>query len=106
MALGTVLTGVTWCPDGKNILFTLGNGEIHIYDENGNFTSKLNIDRWGSGNTAPDLDSKEEPIICVRWYSGPSLGVITSVPNLAIVWKQNGLHLLRGTSDESMWIYI
>jgi hypothetical protein len=36
-----VLTGVCWSPDGKNLLFILQSGEIHIYDgADGNFMVK------------------------------------------------------------------
>ncbi|CAG7833859.1 unnamed protein product [Allacma fusca] len=99
---GTVLTGVTWAPEGKQILFTLANGEIHIYDQNGSFTSKLTIPRWksGGGSSTPDPDGKDEPITCVRWYSAPE-GIIPTAPTLAIVWKQNGLSLLHGIADEN-----
>jgi WD repeat-containing protein 35 len=34
---GNALTGVEWSPDGKMLLFSLRNGEIHIYDNQGSF---------------------------------------------------------------------
>ena len=102
---GTALSGVTWAPEGKQILFTLANGEIHIYDQNGSFTSKLSLPRWGGGSSSMsiDPDSNNEPITCVRWYSGAHTDSASAAPSLAIVWKQNGLLLLRGISDESKY---
>lgn len=34
---GTQLAHVAWSPDSKILLFGMANGEIHIYDNQGNF---------------------------------------------------------------------
>lgn len=31
------LAGVQWSPDGKLLLFSLRNGQVHLYDNQGNF---------------------------------------------------------------------
>lgn len=33
----TSLTGVQWSPDGRLLLFSLKNGEVHLYDNQGSF---------------------------------------------------------------------
>lgn len=33
----THLSGVQWSPDNRLILFSLANGECHLYDSQGNF---------------------------------------------------------------------
>lgn len=33
----TSLTGVQWSPDGRLLLFSLRNGEVHLYDNQGTF---------------------------------------------------------------------
>lgn len=33
----TNLTGVQWSPDNRLLLFSLANGECHLYDNQGNF---------------------------------------------------------------------
>lgn len=33
----TYLSHVQWSPDGKLLLFSLKNGQIHLYDNQGNF---------------------------------------------------------------------
>lgn len=35
---GVLLSGVQWSPDGKFLLFALKNGEVHLYDNQGNYT--------------------------------------------------------------------
>lgn len=39
------LSGVQWSPDGKLLIFALRNGQVHVYDNLGNFAvSKIEID--------------------------------------------------------------
>lgn len=38
----TSLTGVQWNPDGRLLLFSLKNGEVHLYDNQGSFVVYLN----------------------------------------------------------------
>lgn len=38
---GTHLCHVTWSSDSKVLLFGMSNGEIHIYDSQGNFIVSL-----------------------------------------------------------------
>lgn len=33
----TTLTGVQWSPEGRLLLFSLRNGELHLYDNQGTF---------------------------------------------------------------------
>lgn len=34
---GQHLTGVEWSPDSRLLLFSLANGEVHVYDNTGGF---------------------------------------------------------------------
>lgn len=34
---GVALSGVQWSPDSRLLLFSLRNGEVHVYDSQGNF---------------------------------------------------------------------
>lgn len=38
----TSLTGVQWNPDGRLLLFSLKNGEVHLYDNQGSFVVRNN----------------------------------------------------------------
>jgi WD repeat-containing protein 35 len=33
--------GVCWSPDSRLLLFSLSNGEVHVYDNQGGFVSKV-----------------------------------------------------------------
>ena len=37
----THLSGVQWSPDNRLLLFSLANGECHLYDNQGNFAVYL-----------------------------------------------------------------
>lgn len=37
------LTGVQWSPDGKLLLFSLRDGEVHVYDNQGNFAVSQSV---------------------------------------------------------------
>lgn len=34
---GSPLTGVTWSPDGNQLLFPIGSGDVQVYDNEGNY---------------------------------------------------------------------
>ena len=40
---GMQLTNVEWSWDGKLLLFGMSNGEIHIYDSQGNFCVSASV---------------------------------------------------------------
>lgn len=37
----TSLTGIQWNPDGRLLLFSMRNGEVHLYDNQGTFVVNL-----------------------------------------------------------------
>lgn len=39
---GPGLRGVQWSPDNSTLLFALSNGELHLYDDQGNFIVRIN----------------------------------------------------------------
>ena len=40
---GITLYGVCWSPDGRLLLFSVANGEVHIYDSMGGFVVSLTL---------------------------------------------------------------
>lgn len=46
----TSLTGVQWNPDGRLLLFSLRNGEVHLYDNQGSFVVILDENDPSSDN--------------------------------------------------------
>ncbi|KAL1493198.1 hypothetical protein ABEB36_011298 [Hypothenemus hampei] len=87
----TLLSGGQWSPDGKLLLLALRNGQLHLYDNQGNFIMKLKVLCQDSYQSVQ--------ITGLDWYNG-SGGVMHSMcPTLAI-WFNNGkIQLMRNESD-------
>lgn len=64
----THLSGVQWSPDNRLILFSLANGECHLYDSQGNF-AVIKIKIYNSIQTVLIPISLSEPIKYFSYYS-------------------------------------
>lgn len=91
---GNVLTGVEWSPDGKMLLFSLRSGEIHVYDNQGSFVMKLNIQcvRNMLGPTQ---------VVGMHWYDGKQGYVEQDCPVLAICYQNGCMQIMRGENDDT-----
>ncbi|KAK3088211.1 hypothetical protein FSP39_016191 [Pinctada imbricata] len=91
---GQQLAHVQWSPDGKIILFGMTNGEVHLYDNTGNFISKLQIYCLSgvSGSiTIAGLD----------WYNGVNGYIEPNCPCLAICFESGRCQIMRNEGDEN-----
>ncbi len=41
--LNVAASGVCWSPDSRLLLFSLANGEVHVYDNQGGFVAKVRL---------------------------------------------------------------
>uniref|UniRef100_A0A1B6EDL0 WD repeat-containing protein 35 n=1 Tax=Clastoptera arizonana TaxID=38151 RepID=A0A1B6EDL0_9HEMI len=92
---GTPLTSVQWSPDGKFLIFSLRNGEVHVYDNQGNFTMKLNI------SCLPTLSMNMVPVVSLVWYDGRNGYIEENCPCLAICYQNGHIQIQRGENDDS-----
>ncbi|KAJ8668012.1 hypothetical protein QAD02_009675 [Eretmocerus hayati] len=85
------LTAVQWSPDAKLLLFGCRNGEAHLYDDQGNYLTKL------------DSISSDtyEPIVAIHWYDGRNGYNAVDCPTLAVCFQNGKLYLLRDAFDEN-----
>ncbi|XP_060579333.1 WD repeat-containing protein 35-like [Ruditapes philippinarum] len=91
---GTQLASVEWSPDGKILLFGMANGEVHNYDNLGNFISKLNI--YCLTNCTGSIK-----IAGVHWYNGSNGYVEPNCPCLAICFDNGRCQIMRSEIDET-----
>ncbi|XP_063704292.1 WD repeat-containing protein 35 [Culicoides brevitarsis] len=87
----TVLTGVQWSPDGRLLLFSIRNGEVHLYDNQGTFVMKLNIQCVNLG------PSRSLSVVGLCWYHGK---ISQQRPTLAICYENGRLQLMRNENDD------
>lgn len=90
----TALCGVQWSPDGKLLVFALKNGELHLYDNQGNFVMKMNV-------LCHDSQYDPTPIIGLAWYNGTGGLMHSMCPTLAICFENGKTQLMRNESDQS-----
>lgn len=88
----TSLCGVQWSPDGKLLLFALKNGQLQLYDNQGNFVMKLNI-------LCHDTNYDPIPIVGLAWYNGTGGLMHYMCPTLAICFENGKAQLMRNESD-------
>lgn len=87
----TILTGVQWSPDNRSLLFSLSTGECHLYDNQGNFLMKLNIQCLVlSANRVSKVTG-----LC--WFSGR---VPPGRPVLAISYENGQSQIMRNENDD------
>ncbi|CAH0603165.1 unnamed protein product [Chrysodeixis includens] len=84
---GPGLAAVQWSPDNSQLLFALSNGELHLYDEQGNFTMPVAI-QGVSGSME---------VVTMDWYSGT---VPPNRPVLAICYRSGVILLMKNCNEE------
>ncbi|CAG9759523.1 unnamed protein product [Ceutorhynchus assimilis] len=90
----TALCGVQWSPDAKLLLFALKNGQLHLYDNQGNFVMKLGV-------LCQESQYDTVAIIGLAWYNGTG-GIMHSMcPTLAICFENGKAQLMRNEADSN-----
>lgn len=92
--LSLPLTLVEWSPDGRLILFGTDEGDVHVYDCNGNAATKVQLHCNQGFPGAPKL-------VAVEWYDGLEGFVEPDCPTLAICCDNGRVQLMRHESDSS-----
>ncbi|XP_049547434.1 WD repeat-containing protein 35 [Anopheles darlingi] len=86
------LAGVQWSPDGRLLLFSIKNGEVHLYDNQGVFVMKLHI------QCVYLTPTKSITVVGLCWYHRP---VSANRPVLAICYENGRMQLMRNENDDS-----
>ncbi|XP_042241406.1 WD repeat-containing protein 35-like [Homarus americanus] len=85
--------GVEWSPDSCLLLFSLHNGEVHVYDNTGGFVSRLNIQCLGTMGLGA-------MVVGLTWYNGRNGYVEPDCPTLAICYDNGRMQIMRNESDD------
>ncbi|XP_064652091.1 WD repeat-containing protein 35-like [Lineus longissimus] len=91
---GLQLAHVMWSPDGKILLFGMVNGETQIYDNGGNFISKVQVYCLTNVTGAVHIAGLE-------WYNGEYGYVEPNAPCLALCYDSGRCQIMRNETDEN-----
>ncbi|XP_060727604.1 WD repeat-containing protein 35 [Tachysurus vachellii] len=91
---GIQLAHVAWSPDSKILLFGMANGEIHIYDNQGNFIMKMTLHCLMNVTGAISIAG-------IHWYSGTEGYIEPDCPCLAICYENGRCQIMRYENDDN-----
>ncbi|NXU58811.1 WDR35 protein, partial [Turnix velox] len=91
---GTHLCHVAWSSDSQVLLFGMANGEIHIYDNQGNFIVKMKM------SCLVNLTGPFS-IAGIHWYHGTEGYVEPDCPCLAICYNNGRCQIMRDENDHN-----
>lgn len=95
---GIQLCHVAWSADSKILLFGMANGEIHIYDNQGNFIMKMKLNCLVNVTGAISIAG-------IHWYHGTEGYVEPDCPCLAICFDNGRCQIMRHENDQSMYFF-
>ncbi|KAG8445687.1 hypothetical protein GDO86_010460 [Hymenochirus boettgeri] len=94
---GIQLCHVAWSPDSKILLFGMANGEIHLYDNQGNFIVKMSLSCLVNVTGALSIAG-------MHWYAGTKGYVEPDCPCLAICFDNGRCQIMRHENDENPFL--
>lgn len=102
---GVRLGQVEWSPDASLILFGVSDTEIHVYDQSGNFISKVPMPaiQGAYGRHAGFAGSSR--LIGIKWYNGVGGASPPDAGQLAIGFDSGRIQLMRNECDENPMIF-
>ncbi|RMC17193.1 hypothetical protein DUI87_05770 [Hirundo rustica rustica] len=89
---GTHLCHVAWSSDSKILLFGMANGEIHIYDNQGNFIVKMKMSCLVNLTGAFSIAG-------IHWYHGTQGYIEPNCPCLAVCYDNGRCQIMRDEND-------
>eukprot|EP00727_Mastigamoeba_balamuthi_P004271 m51a1_g13841 hypothetical protein (1211) ;mRNA; r:520608-525261 len=85
---------VQWSPDSHALLFCTGTGELHKFDQMGNFITKIPT------QNADGKDGTRSSIVAIDWYDGSEGFVESNCPTLAVAFENGRIQLMTSDSDD------
>ncbi|KAI9007103.1 hypothetical protein BC832DRAFT_554249 [Gaertneriomyces semiglobifer] len=87
------LTHLSWTPDGQRILFATQSGELHLYDGQGVFMSKVPV-------YCHDTD-RTTSVTAMDWYNGSNGYDDKRAPAFAVSFDNGKIQLIRDVNDDA-----
>lgn len=102
---GMRLSQVEWSPDSRLILIGVLESEVHVYDQTGNYLTKVSLmanqgiygRHAGYGSVAQ--------VVGIKWFNNISVPKSSETPTLAIAFENGRIQLMRYESDDSAIVF-
>ncbi|KAM6367935.1 WD repeat-containing protein 35 isoform 8-T8 [Alca torda] len=91
---GTHLCHVAWSSDSQVLLFGMANGDIHIYDNQGNFIVKMKLSCLVNLTGAFSIAG-------IHWYHGTEGYIEPDCPCLAVCFDNGRCQIMRDENDHN-----
>ncbi|XP_051471912.1 WD repeat-containing protein 35 isoform X3 [Apus apus] len=91
---GTHLCHVAWSSDSQVLLFGMANGEIHIYDNQGNFIVQMKLSCLVNVTGAFSIAG-------IHWYHGTEGYIEPDCPCLAVCYDNGRCQIMRDENDHN-----
>lgn len=94
------LSLIEWSPDGKLMLFGTPEGEVRVYDSNGNPIHQLKIYCLQKLVDPQKLLCPNMKLVALEWYEGSKMYTEDTPPGLVFAYECGRIQLMKNDKDD------
>ncbi|CAE1311718.1 WDR35 [Acanthosepion pharaonis] len=95
---GRNFSKVEWSPDSKMLLFGMINGEVHVYDNMGNYINRVVL------HCLNDVPAPFK-LVSIYWYNGSFGYIEANCPSLLICYTNGRVQIMRSEIDNAPVVF-
>ncbi len=94
------LSLIEWSPDGKLMVFATPEGEVRVYDDNGNPIHQLKIYCLQKLVDPQKLFTPNMRLVALEWYEGSKMYTEDTPPGLIFAYECGRIQLMKNDKDD------